>query len=80
MYAVAGRLEPASYHALARAGEGDAGAVGVVVGFEEDDLVAGVEKRLERGTEGPGGAGVDGDLGVRVVLEALARRVHRPAR
>jgi len=54
------------------AGEGDGRGVGVVVGLEEDHLVARLDQRQQGGGDGLGGADGDQDLGVRVEGGAVA--------
>ena len=66
---VAGR--PQGHDAPGRARHRDARGVGVVVGLEGHDLVAGLAQREQRGGDRLGGAGGDEDLAVRVELDAV---------
>ena len=57
----------------APAGQSDVGPVAVVAGIEHDHLVAGVNDGEDRGDDGLGCAGGDGDLGAGVVAAAVER-------
>ncbi len=58
-------------------GHGEAGAVGVVVGFEDDDLVGGVDEPEDGRRDCLGASCGDGDLGVRVGVDACDSRCPR---
>ena len=69
------------HHARLGLRQRDPRQVGVVERLEHDRLVARVEQRAERRAERLGGAGVDRDLALGVVLEAVEAPLvigHRP--